>query len=56
MTIDNRIFYSILIFTAFIVGIIARLNDLISLGDFLILLMLEMGFLALINKEQGVEK
>ena len=47
----GRIFYSILIFSTFILSGIARFNELIDLGDFLIILMLEIGFLGLINRE-----
>ena len=44
-------FYNIMIFCAFIIGFISHHIRLIDTGDFLILLMLEIGFLALINKE-----
>lgn len=47
------VFYSIMILCAFIIGFISHHIKLINTGDFLILLMLEIGFLALINKEGG---
>lgn len=51
MSIINNIVFSILIFVIFTLGFINYLIKLIDTGDLLILLMLEVGFLALINKE-----
>ena len=52
MSTIHNISYSLLICVAFCLSIIARFTESIDLGDFLILLMLEIGFLAIINKEE----
>jgi len=50
MTDFNSIDFSVMIFLTFIISVFARFMNLIDLGDFLILLMLVLGFLALMNK------
>lgn len=49
MVVSNNI-NSLLIFVVFFIGVIAFWFDMINTGDFLILLMLEVGF-SLINKK-----